>query len=315
MRAMWISSVVNIDWPSTTGLSAGAAAGRVPGLARLAGPPASTRSFVQVRPTADAFWPSPFEPWSQYLTGTQGGDPGYDPLAFAGRRGARAQPGVPRLVQPVPASRCGTDTDAARRPTHPARQHPDWVVPYGGKLYYNPGHPAGPRASSRTRSWTRSRSYDIDGVHFDDYFYPYPVGRRRPSDDAATYAQYGAGFADHRPTGGAHNIDLLVAGDRAADQGGQAVGEVRHQPVRRSGATAPPTRSAPTPRRRRSPTTTCIADTRKWVTRGLARLHRPADLLARSGSPSPTTPSSSRGGPTSAAAPARSSTSARRCTR
>ena len=172
---------------------------------------------VQVRPTADAFWPSPYEPWSEYLTGARGQDPGWDPLAFRGRRGARAQPGVPRLVQPVPGLHAstrgaGADLDQLAPTTRPA-QHPDWTVAYppadvaGSRSTTTPASPRSAR-SSQDAMMDAVTQYDIDGVHFDDYFYPYPVAGQ-VFDDDATYAQYGARLrrpgrlaaGQHRPAG------------------------------------------------------------------------------------------------------------------
>src|SRR5205085_2930743 len=83
-------------------------------------------------PTADAFWPSKVEPWSQYLTGTQGGDPGYDPLAFAVAEAHKRNLELHGWFNPYRLS-MGTNLNALI-PTHPARLHPDWVVTYGGKL-------------------------------------------------------------------------------------------------------------------------------------------------------------------------------------
>src|SRR5690606_39714579 len=82
LRAMWISSVVNIHWPSASGPSAEQEKAELLPWLDLARDFRLNAVFVQVRPTADAFWPSPYEPWSQYLTGVQGKDPGYDPLGF-----------------------------------------------------------------------------------------------------------------------------------------------------------------------------------------------------------------------------------------
>jgi uncharacterized lipoprotein YddW (UPF0748 family) len=94
------------------------------------------------------------------------------------------------------------------RPDHPARVHPDWVLPYGGKLYYNPGIPEVRRFTEDAILDAVGR-YDIDGVHFDDYFYPYPVAGQQFADDV-TFQRYGAGFpvkADWRR----HNVDLLIS--------------------------------------------------------------------------------------------------------
>jgi uncharacterized lipoprotein YddW (UPF0748 family) len=90
---------------------------------------------------------------------------------------------------------------------HPARRHPAWTVGYGDALYYNPGVPA-VRAFVERAVLDAVTRYPIDGVHFDDYFYPYPAGGRDFPDDAA-FAAHGAGFAD-RAAWRRHNVDLLI---------------------------------------------------------------------------------------------------------
>ncbi|WBQ04938.1 glycoside hydrolase family 10 protein [Kribbella sp. CA-293567] len=204
-RAAWVSSVVNIDWPSRTGLTAEQQKAELIGWFEDAVRQRHNAVILQIRPTADAFWPSKVEPWSQYLTGTQGGDPGYDPLAFAVAEAHKRNLELHGWFNPYRLS-MGTNLNALV-PTHPARLHPDWVVTYGGKLYYNPGIPAA-RKLVEDAIMDAVANYDLDGVHFDDYFYPYPVAGQ-VFDDAATYAQYGDGF----PTVAAwrrNNIDLLI---------------------------------------------------------------------------------------------------------
>jgi len=205
MRGMWIASVVNIDWPSTPGLSATAQKAELNDLYDLALARGMNTVVLQVRPTADAFWPSPYEPWSKYLTGTQGEDPGYDPLDFAVRAAHERNLSLHAWFNPY---RISMDTDVeALVPTHPARVHPDWVIPYGGKLYYDPGVPAA-RRFCVTAILDAVERYDLDGVHFDDYFYPYPVAGQTFADDD-TFATYGSGFAD-KATWRRGNIDTLI---------------------------------------------------------------------------------------------------------
>jgi uncharacterized lipoprotein YddW (UPF0748 family) len=204
-RASWVASVANIDWPSKTGLTAAQQQAELIGWLDDAVRQRHNAVILQVRPTADAFWPSTIEPWSQYLTGRQGGDPGYDPLAFAVAEAHKRNLELHAWFNPYRLS-MGTNLNALV-PTHPARQHPDWVVTYGGKLYYNPGIPAARKLVEDAIMDAVTR-YDLDGVHFDDYFYPYPVAGQ-VFDDAATYAQYGAGFstlAEWRR----NNINLLI---------------------------------------------------------------------------------------------------------
>ena len=191
LRGDWIASVVNIDWPSRPGLSVEQQQAELIRWYDEAVDRKLNAVVVQVRPTADTFWPSDLEPWSKYLTGTQGKDPGYDPLAFAVREAHARNLEFHAWFNPY---RVSMDTNrAALLPSHPARQHPEWVVEYGGKLYYNPGIPE-VRALVEDVILETVTRYDIDAVHFDDYFYPYPVPNSAfPDDD--TYATYGSGYA------------------------------------------------------------------------------------------------------------------------
>ncbi|MEU7739111.1 family 10 glycosylhydrolase [Nonomuraea sp. NPDC049158] len=205
LRGMWVSSVANIDWPSSAGLSVAAQQAEFRAWLDLAVSKRMNAVFVQVRPTADAFWPSSYEPWSQWLTGTQGKDPGYDPMAFMVAEAHARNLEFHAWFNPY---RISNDDDPSKLvATHPARQHPSWRFAYGGKLLYNPGIPE-VRDFIEDAIMDAVTRYDLDGVHLDDYFYPYPVsGQSIP--DAATYAQYGGGFssiADWRRD----NVNLLV---------------------------------------------------------------------------------------------------------
>ncbi|WP_067136929.1 family 10 glycosylhydrolase [Microtetraspora malaysiensis] len=192
LRAMWISSVANIDWPSRTGLSVSAQQAELRSWLDLAVSRRMNAVMIQVRPTADAFWPSSYEPWSQWLTGTQGGDPGYDPLAFMVAEAHARNLELHAWFNPYRIANHDDPTKLIS--THPARQHPDWRFAYGGKLYYNPGIPE-VRTFIEDAIMDAVSRYDIDGVHLDDYFYPYPVsGETIP--DAATFSRYGGGFSD-----------------------------------------------------------------------------------------------------------------------
>ncbi|KAB1989414.1 glycoside hydrolase family 10 protein [Streptomyces triticiradicis] len=205
MRGMWLATASNRDWPSRAGL--GAARQRAELLAHLdtAVRLRLNTVFLQVRPAADALWPSPYEPWSRCLTGVQGKDPGWDPLGTAVREAHARGLELHAWFNPYRVS--GQPDPAGLAPSHPARLHPDWTVRYGGKLYYNPGLPP-VRTFVRAAMLDAVRRYPVDGVHFDDYFYPYPVRGERFDDDAA-YAEHGAGFPS-RAAWRRHNVDRLV---------------------------------------------------------------------------------------------------------
>ncbi|MFH8499370.1 glycoside hydrolase family 10 protein [Streptomyces coeruleorubidus] len=205
MRGVWLATVANRDWPSKPGLSARRQrAELITHLDRAVRDRLNTVVF-QVRPTADALWPSPFEPWSQYLTGTQGKDPGWDPLGTAVEEAHARGLKLHAWFNPY---RVAVHADPARLAAdHPARRNPDWVVTYGGKLYYNPGLPE-VRGFVQEAMLDAVAKYPVDGVHFDDYFYPYPVAGQTFDDDTA-YDEYGAGFPD-RAAWRRDNIDKLV---------------------------------------------------------------------------------------------------------
>ncbi|WP_189951369.1 glycoside hydrolase family 10 protein [Streptomyces alanosinicus] len=211
MRGVWLATVSNRDWPSKRGLSA--AAQRKELIAHLdkAHRDRLNTVILQVRPTADALWPSPHEPWSEYLTGTQGRSPGWDPLGTAVKEAHARGLHLHAWFNPY---RIATHGDPGRlAASHPARKHPDWAVRYGGKLYYNPGLPQ-VRAFVQRAMLDAVARYPLDGVHFDDYFYPYPVAGQTFDDDEA-YDRYGGDFAD-RAAWRRDNIDKLVKETAAA---------------------------------------------------------------------------------------------------
>ncbi|MFC0503645.1 glycoside hydrolase family 10 protein [Micromonospora costi] len=220
-RALWIASVTNIDWPSKDSWTAPDQVAKQKaeylGWLDLAQKLNHNAVVVQVRPTADAFWPSQVEPWSEYLTGVRGQNPGWDPLAFLVEESHKrnlefhAWMNPYRVSMPAPG---GAGADISKlAPNHPVRQHPDWVFAYppagvaGSRLYYNPGIPE-VREFVQTAMMDAVKRYDIDAVHFDDYFYPYPSGTYQVPDDA-TFAAYNRGFTD-RADWRRDNINLLI---------------------------------------------------------------------------------------------------------
>ena len=171
-RGVWVATVNNIDWPSVRGLPADKQ--RAEAIAILDKAKALNLNAIifQVRPAADALYPSPYEPWTEYLTGKQGGDPGYDPLKFwveeAHRRGLQLH----AWFNPYRARHNLAKSDFA--PTHIAKTHPASVKTYGDFWWMDPGDAF---ASQRTVEVVADvvRRYDVDGIHIDDYFYPYPI--------------------------------------------------------------------------------------------------------------------------------------------
>ena len=192
LRGAWIATVVNIDWPSKTGLSAAEQQAELTAIFDKVAATNMNAVFVQVRPCGDAFFPSKYAPWSAFLTGTQGVDPGYDPLAFMVAEAHKRHLQLHAWCNPYRVGLNEQLGDLA--PTNAARLHPEWVVKYGGKMSFNPGIPA-VREHLEAAILEIVTHYEVDGIHFDDYFYPYPVGKQA-YPDAETFKQYGAGFAN-----------------------------------------------------------------------------------------------------------------------
>ncbi|MGW0668848.1 glycoside hydrolase family 10 protein [Streptomyces sp. NPDC002746] len=205
LRGMWVGTIDNLDWPSKPGLSAAAQEAELIAYLDEAVDRRLNAVILQVRPSADALWPSAYEPWAKCLTGVQGKDPGWDPLGTAVREAHSRGLELHAWFNPY---RVANHTDRSRlTATHPARVHPDWALPYGGKLYYNPGLPE-VRSFVQDAMLDAVRRYEIDAVHWDDYFYPYPVAGQSFADGAA-YEKYGAGFAS-KAAWRRSNTDKLV---------------------------------------------------------------------------------------------------------
>jgi uncharacterized lipoprotein YddW (UPF0748 family) len=212
VRGMTITTVNNLDWPSRPGLDERAVKAEYRSWLDLAQRLNVNTVFVHVRPSGDAFWPSAFSPWSQWLTGRgDGQDPGWDPLRFMVEETHARNIEFHAWFNPYRAS-ASTGADLSQlAPDHPLRRHPDWAVVYpagaGGRLYYDPGNPQARRFVEDSMLDAVAR-YDLDAVFFDDFFYPYPVARQDLPDDA-TYARYGTGFAG-KADWRRHNVNLLV---------------------------------------------------------------------------------------------------------
>jgi uncharacterized lipoprotein YddW (UPF0748 family) len=205
-RGVAIATVENIDWPSRPGLSASAQQQEFVSLLDAVQQMNMNAVIVQVKPMADAFYPSRYGPWSAYLTGTQGKDPGYNPLAFMVAEAHLHHLEFHAWFNPYRLSM--HDDINALAADHPARQHPDWIVRYGGRLYYNPGIPAA-REFIVNSILEVVRGYNIDAVYMDDYFYPYPVAGQDFPDDA-TYQQYNAGHFKSLADWRRGNVNQLV---------------------------------------------------------------------------------------------------------
>jgi uncharacterized lipoprotein YddW (UPF0748 family) len=193
-RGIWIATVENIDWPSKKYLSSVEQKREFINIIELLKKDKINAVFMQVRPSCDAFYKSDKEPWSEWLTGKQGKEPEpfYDPLKFAveecHKRGIEIHAWFNpfRSVINLKSSNISSE--------HISRTHPGWNVEYGKYKWLNPG-------LADVRNYITGivmdvvRRYNIDGVHFDDYFYPYPVKNNKFRDEK-TFVKYSRGFKD-----------------------------------------------------------------------------------------------------------------------
>lgn len=209
MRGVWIATVANIDWPSRNSLSADQQRAELTDLFDRASAAGFNAVILQVRPAADALYASAIEPWGAMLTGHQGTDPGYDPLAFAVEEAHARGLQIHAWINPF---RAGNTADSlALASSHVFHTHREFVRAYGSQLWLDPGEPAAQDYVIGVIS-DIVRRYDVDALHADDYFYPYPekdsAGRALDFPDSASYARSGSALerADWRRD----NVDRFV---------------------------------------------------------------------------------------------------------
>jgi len=208
MRCAWVATVYCIDYPSTTGLSVNTLKSQYVALISSLKNAGINAIFFQIRPSCDAFYNSPYEPWSEWLMGTQGVAPagGFDPLVFFVDEAHKQGIEFHAWLNPYRAVVNINSSSVAG--THISVTHPSWCVTYNTIKLLNPGLP-------QVRSYLTTvvadivNRYGVDGIHFDDYFYPYPQTGYVFDDDAA-FAADPRGFtnkADWRRD----NVNLMVA--------------------------------------------------------------------------------------------------------
>ncbi len=212
-RGAWVATVKNIDWPSKPGLSADQQKAELIAMLDEAARLRLNALLLQVRPACDALYASRIEPWSPYLTGQMGKPPQpyYDPLAFAVAEAHKRGLELHAWFNPYRALVKAPDLQPS--PTHVSRKSPELVRDYGKYLWLDPGEPAVRQYSLKVVLDVVQR-YDVDGVHFDDYFYPYPEtgpdGRRMDFPDEASWNKYGVRSGLSRDDWRRQNVNLFI---------------------------------------------------------------------------------------------------------
>lgn len=190
-RGVWVASVANIDWPSKPGLSDADQKAELVAMFDQFRALNFNAIVLQVRPMCDSFYPSDLEPWSEFLTGTSGKAPGYDPLAFAVAEAHARGLELHAWFNPYRAASPAAKSEPAA--THLIKTRPNLAKKYGKHHWLNPTHPDTRKHSLAVVADVVKR-YDLDGIHLDDYFYPYPekdaAGAEIPFPDDDTWAAY-----------------------------------------------------------------------------------------------------------------------------
>ncbi|HTO17255.1 MAG TPA: family 10 glycosylhydrolase [Edaphocola sp.] len=192
-RGVWIATVGNIDWPSRSGLSATQQQIEFVNKLDFLASNGFNAVIVQIRPASDAFYPSSLEPWSRYLSGKQGEAPlpFYDPLAFMVKETHKRNMEFHAWFNPF---RALVNSRINPNPAnHITKTHPQWMIHYGGKSYLDPGIPEARNYVNQVILDVVKR-YDIDGVHIDDYFYPYKIAGQT-FNDSKSYNLYNRGLS------------------------------------------------------------------------------------------------------------------------
>ena len=188
MKAAWITTVYSADWPNTKNNPKAQKQQMINILDNLKDTGINTVMF-QARPKGDAMYNSSINPWSDILTGCQGKNPGYDPLEFVIEQAHKRGMKVHAWLNPYRVTTSGTDVGILAS-NNPAKQHPDWTLAHNGRIYFNPELPQVKQLIYDTVGEI-VRNYNIDGIHFDDYFYPsnYPLPEGESRDGQVANAR------------------------------------------------------------------------------------------------------------------------------
>ncbi|MCY1065744.1 family 10 glycosylhydrolase [Nannocystis sp. RBIL2] len=215
LRAVWVATVSNINFPSATGLSAAALQDELLAILDTVQAAGLNTVVFQVRPECDAVYSSDLEPWSRYLTGEQGEDPGVDPLQFLIDEGHARGIEVHAWLNPY---RAKANANHALADNHVASLLPQYAYEYSTFLWMDPGAKEVQDLLLAVVADLVTR-YDVDGIHFDDYFYPYPVDGVDFPDDTTWEAYQGGGGQLSRADWRRDNVNAMVqaVGDTVAD--------------------------------------------------------------------------------------------------
>ena len=208
-RGVWIATVENIDWPSSKGLSTEEQKKELIKLLDLYKSLNFNAIIFQIRPSADAFYNSRYEPWSAYLTGVNDKKPTpyYDPLAFIIDETHKRGMEFHAWLNPYRA--IVNYKEFQSNPFKLTYEKPEWFINYGKNKYFNPGLP-------EVRKYTNKivedivQNYDVDAIHFDDYFYPYKIKEEQFPDEKAFKTFGGDFYPNNVDDWRRNNVNLII---------------------------------------------------------------------------------------------------------
>ncbi len=205
-RGIWIATVSNIDFPSKPGLSEEEFKKEYAAIIHQLKELHFNAVIFQIRPAADAFYASEISPWSAFLTGMQGKEPGWeiDPLKYLISTTHKAGMEFHAWFNPF---RAAINDKIKLSKSHVALKNPEWVVNYNSTPVLNPGIPDVREHICKVIEEVL-RNYDIDAIHFDDYFYPYPI-QNLVFEDEKSFREYGKGWKD-KENWRRNNINELI---------------------------------------------------------------------------------------------------------
>jgi uncharacterized lipoprotein YddW (UPF0748 family) len=262
-RAVWVATIDNIDWPSRKGLNSDLQQQEFRTLLDKQKSYGMNAVLVQVRAAADAFYARSKEPWSEWLSGEQGKapEPYYDPMIFMIQESH--QRGL-EFHAWLNMNRGSHKVSKSIINDHITKTKPEWFLSYGGYKLFNLGIP-------EVRDYIKDivvnivRNYDVDGIHFDDYFYPYSLPNEKLQDEA-TFRKYSDGF-NNIDDWRRHNVDLVVKNVSEAIKNEKPKVKFGISPsaVWRNASTDP---TGSTTQGGQPSYDNLYADTRKWVKEG-----------------------------------------------
>ena len=208
-RGVWIATKENIDWPSSKTLSVEEQKKEVIELLDLFKGLNFNAVIFQIRPSADAFYNSKYEPWSSYLTGTNNKAPVpyYDPLAFIISETHKRGMEFHAWLNPYRA--IVNYQKFQSNPFPLTYENPEWFINYGKNKYFNPGIPEVRRYTNKVVA-DIVQNYDVDAIHFDDYFYPYKIAKEKFPDEAAFKRFGGKFYPKHVDDWRRNNVNLII---------------------------------------------------------------------------------------------------------